>query len=140
MQALPEFRFTSDLRTGIQALDRQHVEWFQALEALRKAVTAGRGERSVAQALAFAVSYTQRHFGDEEAAMAKAGYAGLEAHRTLHAQLAGRLAELTAQHGNEYDAAQEVLALMGGWIREHIADSDLAYVPVLRAGASPPRP
>ena len=38
MQAQPEFRFTSDLRTGIQALDRQHVEWFQALEALRKAV------------------------------------------------------------------------------------------------------
>lgn len=129
----PEFRFTSDLRTGIQAIDRQHVEWFQALEALRKAVAAGRGEKSVAQALAFAVSYTQRHFGDEEAAMARVGFAGLEAHRALHAQLAGRLAELTAQHGDDFDTAQDVLALMGGWIREHIAGADQAYVPALGA-------
>lgn len=131
MQTQPDFRFTSDLRTGIQAIDRQHVEWFQALETLRKAVAAGRGERTVAQALAFAVSYTQRHFGDEEAAMAKAGYAGLAEHRAQHAQLATRLAELTAQHGNDFDCAQEVLALMGGWIREHIAGTDKLYVPAL---------
>jgi hemerythrin len=135
MQAQPEFRFTSDLRTGIQAIDRQHVEWFQALETLRKAVAAGRGERTVAQALAFAISYTQRHFGDEEAAMAAAGYAGLEAHRAEHAKLAARLSELTAQLGSDFDCAQEVLTLMGGWIREHIAASDKAYVPALARGA-----
>ncbi len=133
MQAQQEFRFTSDLRTGIQAIDRQHVEWFQALETLRKAVAAGRGERTVAQALAFAVSYTQRHFHDEEQAMRQAGYADLEAHRAVHAALAARLAELTAQHGDDFDTAQDVLALMGGWIREHIAGSDLAYVPALAA-------
>lgn len=130
-----EFRFTSDLRTGIQALDRQHVEWFQALEALRKAVAMGRGERGVGQALAFAVSYTQRHFGDEEAAMAKAGFAGLADHRAAHAALAAKLSELTAQHGDEFDCAAQVLELMGGWIREHITGVDRQYVPALQAAA-----
>ena len=131
MQDQHAFRFTSDLRTGIQAIDRQHVEWFQALDNLRKAVAGGRGERTVAQALAFAVSYTQRHFGDEEAAMAAAAYPGLPAHRAEHAALAARLAELTAAHGDETDTAHDVLDLMAGWIRGHIATSDRAYVPAL---------
>lgn len=130
---MQEFRFTSDLRTGIQAIDRQHVEWFQALDALRKAVAAGRGERSVTQALAFAVSYTHRHFGDEEAAMARANYAGLAEHRAAHAALVGRLNELTAANGDEFDTAQQVLDLMAGWIRDHIAATDKAYVPALAA-------
>jgi hemerythrin len=130
---MQEFRFTSDLRTGIQAIDRQHVEWFQALETLRKAVAAGRGERSVAQALAFAVNYTHRHFGDEEAAMARANYAGLAEHRATHAVLVARLNELTAANGDEFDTAQQVLDLMGGWIRDHIAATDKAYVPALAA-------
>ncbi len=130
---MQEFRFTADLRTGIQAIDRQHVEWFQALETLRKAVAGGRGERGVGQALAFAVSYTQRHFHDEEAAMAAAGYPGLPAHRDQHAALVARLSELTAQHGDEHDCAAQVLELMSGWIREHIAASDKAYVPTLAA-------
>jgi len=133
MQAQHAFRFTSDLRTGIQAIDRQHVEWFQALDNLRKAVGLGRGERSVAQALAFAISYTQRHFGDEEAAMAAAAYPGLSAHRAEHASLAARLSELTAAHGDEFDTAHEVLDLMAGWIRQHISASDQAYVPALAA-------
>ncbi len=124
-----EFRFTSDLRIGIQAIDRQHVEWFQALETLRKAVAAGRGERTVAQALAFAISYTQRHFRDEEAAMAAAQFPSLEAHRAEHAKLAARLSELTAQLGNDFDCAEEVLRLMGGWIREHISIKDRAFGP-----------
>lgn len=129
------FRFTSELRTGIQAIDRQHVEWFQALEALRKAVAGGGGEAGVAKALAFAVSYTRRHLADEEAAMRAAGYDGLEAHRRLHNALVARLNEITAAHGEDDDAAGAVLALMGGWIREHIMVADLAYVPALKRSA-----
>lgn len=129
---MDEFRFTSDLRTGIQAIDRQHVEWFQALEALRKAVAGGGGEAGVAKALAFAVSYTRRHFADEEAAMRAAAYPGLAEHRKLHDALVSRLNEITAAHGEDGDAASAVLALMGGWIREHIAQADQGYVPALK--------
>lgn len=130
---MEEFRFTSDLRTGIQAIDRQHVEWFQAFESLRKAVSAGGGEAGVAKALAFAVSYTRRHFNDEEAAMRAAGYPDLDRHRSGHNALVARLAELTAQHGQGEDAANAVLELMAGWIRDHIASTDKAYVPALTA-------
>lgn len=132
---MQEFRFTSDLRTGIQAIDRQHVEWFQALEALRKAVAAGGGEAGVGKALAFAVSYTRRHFHDEETAMRAAGYPQLAEHRAAHDALVGRLAEITAAHGEGDDAASAVLELMAGWVREHIAGSDKAYVPALAARA-----
>lgn len=132
---MQEFRFTSDLRTGIQAIDRQHVEWFQALEALRRADVAGGGEAGVAKALAFAVSYTRRHFADEEAAMRAAGYPGLEAHRAQHSALVARISEITAAHGEDGEAAVEVLNLMATWIREHIMGSDKAYVPALAARA-----
>jgi hemerythrin-like metal-binding protein len=128
------FRFTSELRTGIQAIDRQHVEWFQALETLRKAVEAGAGEGGqVGKALAFAVRYTQQHFADEENAMREAGYPGFEAHRALHASLVTKLNELTAAHGDERDVAHEVLGLMSAWITAHIAEADRAYVPSLAA-------
>lgn len=131
--AMEPFRFTTKLRTGLQALDRQHVEWFQALERLRKAVEQGGGEAGVPAALAFAVSYTQRHFAEEEQAMAAAGYAGLETHRRQHADLVTRLCELTAAHGDEEAVAVQVLELMSGWIESHIAGHDLAYVPHLTA-------
>jgi len=34
--------------------------------------------------------------------------------------------------GNDFDCAQEVLTLMGGWIREHISTSDKAFAQVAR--------
>jgi len=129
---MQEFRFTSDLRTGIQAIDRQHVEWFQALEALRKAVAAGGGETGAAKALAFVVSYTRRHFADEEAAMRESAYPDLAEHRKLHDALVARINGITAAHGEGGEAAVQVLDLMAAWIREHIATADQAYVPTLR--------
>jgi hemerythrin len=125
------FRFTTDLRLGIQAIDRQHVEWFQALEHLRKLVEGGGGEAGVPKALAFAVSYTQRHFSDEEAAMRAAKCPDLELHLAEHTKLVNQLCDLTAQHGDDMAVAHQVLDLMAGWARNHIAVHDKAAAPAL---------
>ena len=79
---------------GESIIDEQHRELFALANATLDAML--NHAESVLQRLEEIIHHVQRHFADEEALLAKAGYEELEQHKRLHARLttqAGRLYE-----------------------------------------------
>ncbi len=79
--------------------------------------------------------YVRRHFHDEEAAMERAGYPDLVAHREQHAAFREWLASAEQmQHRGEVAGLLRdgIRAYLRTWLVNHILVSDKAYMPHLK--------
>lgn len=119
--------WTPELSVGLEAVDLQHRELFEAVNRLHDAMQAGKGREELGRVLRFLRDYTDRHFGDEEALMASVSYPGSERHRELHGEFRRRVADLEAlfQQGASM-LSIEVLHLLRDWLVQHIQGEDRA--------------
>jgi hemerythrin-like metal-binding protein len=122
--------WTPALSTGVAALDEQHKAIFQWLAELENA--------SVDQRTLFGVyvvtrlkHYMREHFAAEEAMMKAAGYPELEQHQKEHALFRAKLEELQMKSISE-DISTDTVRFLNHWLTNHIAKSDMAYVPYLK--------
>jgi len=119
---------------GVPSMDAQHRRLFELMNAVYQAF---RGEDAAAleRNLEELVGLARKHLADEEALMAKAGYAELDSHRACHEKL---LAELDA-HVRRYresgrrDALQALLWFLKSWLVDHIYRVDKRYSETLIA-------
>ena len=122
--------WTPDLSTGVPVLDEQHKAIFQWLAELESA--------SAEQRTLFGVyvitrlkHYMREHFAAEEALMKEAGFPGLEEHLAQHAEFRAKLEELQLKSISE-DISTDTVRFLNYWLTNHIAKSDMAYVPYLK--------
>ena len=122
--------WTPDLSTGVPVLDEQHKAIFQWLAELESA--------SAEQRTLFGVyvitrlkHYMREHFAAEEALMKEAGFPGLEEHLAQHAEFRAKLEELQLKSISE-DISTDTVRFLNHWLTNHIAKSDMAYVPYLK--------
>ncbi len=123
--------WTPALSTGVSLLDEQHQAIFQWLAELERAATDERTLFGV-YAITRLKHYMREHFAAEEALMKAAGYPGLAAHIAEHAEFRNRLAELQIKAIGQ-DITPDTVDFLVGWLTNHIARTDMAYVPYLKS-------
>ena len=118
--------WSSDYELGHSIVDAQHRRLFQLYSAVSNAFNRGTGYEVVGPALGRLVSYTQRHFHDEEELMAELGYSGLAEHRKQHEELVRQVGALAADlEQGEPVMIYEVLSFLADWLTNHILDEDM---------------
>lgn len=126
--------WTPALSTGIPLLDEHHKAIFRWLAELESAAAE---ERTLfgAYAITRLKQYVKVHFEAEEALMKSAGYPALVEHMQEHAAFRANLGELHLRSIGE-DVSLATVALLENWLTQHIAKTDMDYIPYLRPPAA----
>ena len=122
--------WTPDLSTGVPKLDEQHKEIFQWLAELENATVEERTLFGV-YVVTRLKHYMREHFAAEEALMRAADYPDLEQHIAQHAEFRAILEELQLKSIGE-DISLDTVRFLNHWLCNHIARTDMAYVPYLK--------
>ena len=126
--------WSPDLETGNAAIDRQHQELFDMVDALVEAYASGKGRQEVEKTMEFLVGYSIKHFADEEKLQKEHGYPDHLRHRGIHIEFRHTVEELVAvllRDGPTDVFIREVYITVGEWLTNHIKGEDFkmaAYV------------
>lgn len=125
-------KWSEELLTHIEEIDRQHKTLFDCLERLENAHN-GKERWSV---LHFAIiemkNFVAVHFSVEEALLRLFDYPLLAPHAAEHRLFEHNLAEIEKKSLG-HDVSHEMIALLRHWLVEHIGKTDHQYVPFLKS-------
>jgi len=128
----PLVRWRRQFETGLEPIDQQHRELFDALARLAEALEAGAPKDQLDEGLAFVARHLIKHCQTEESLMKEAGYPGRIAHANQHQDLVLRVRDLQYRRAKGQDLGLEAGALVGEWLDQHICESDLAMADYLK--------
>jgi hemerythrin len=111
----------------IPAMDDEHQVLIGLMNKLHALHDAGAGGPVLLEALGNLARYTEKHFADEEAYMAKVGYPDLVAHRGIHERLLNRLAELHENCRTTHKLSDDLFVFLKTWLSGHICGVDTKY-------------
>jgi diguanylate cyclase (GGDEF)-like protein/hemerythrin-like metal-binding protein len=117
---------------GEPAIDAQHRELFDLANTLIDTMSGRPAERAaVNEALMRLIAHVDRHFRDEEALLAKAGYTHLESHVRAHNHLRERALELKrAADEGKVSFGEVVDFLANEVVARHLFTADRDYFPL----------
>lgn len=124
------YMWDKDLETGNEAIDRQHKELLARLNMLLKACRDGQGKAEAEQTMEFLLSYTIKHFADEEKVQREINYPAYLDHRQRHnefKQTALDLARELRESGSCEDFAGKICVVIGEWLIHHIRGDDFRF-------------
>ena len=124
------------LVTGVPAIDQQHQQLFERLDALLHAIRRGSSRDEVGRTLSFLFDYVQTHFAAEEGLMHDTSYPGYPEHKAEHEAFARELDALQAEYRRDGPSPSLVLRVNGrftAWLRDHVHRVDRALADHLRA-------
>jgi hemerythrin-like metal-binding protein len=127
--------WTPALETKNKEIDSQHKQIFRLTSSLAEACTRGQGADVLGGALDFLVSYTIRHFADEEALQIRCQYPGFEAHKKAHEEFTKTIAALAGQYkssGSSEKLLEDVNSVLVHWLIQHIQQEDFKIAAYLR--------
>jgi hemerythrin-like metal-binding protein len=124
-------RWREPIETGLDPIDRQHRELFQALDRLDEALRTPSSAR-VDEELAFMAQHTIRHCQTEETLMKDAAFPGRVAHADQHQELIREIRDLQYRRTRGLATDPEVVEVLGSWLEQHIQESDRAYADHLK--------
>jgi hemerythrin-like metal-binding protein len=127
--------WTTELETGNKTIDSQHKQIFRLTSSLAEACTRGQGAEVLGSALNFLVSYTIRHFADEEALQVQYGYPDLEAHKRFHEDFKKTIAALADRYknsGSSEKLLEDVNSVLVHWLVQHIKQEDFKIAAYIR--------
>ena len=121
--------WTPDLNTGIEIIDKQHMQIVDYINQLE-----GQHDRKlIGHILDELVDYTQSHFSFEESLTEEAGYKLLKPHKEVHKVFIKRVAEYQQRFKSGEDIAAEIEKLLSSWLVNHIKRDDADYVSSVKA-------
>jgi hemerythrin len=128
------FKWSEDLSTGIHDIDAQHIALIGQFNDLIAACSQKKGHEEVGRFLTFLTGYVNRHFDDEERAMARNVYDGIEAHIKEHEQYRRQLARLKddVKRGTTDQVVSDAVWVAANWFLSHIKRTDQAMAAALR--------
>jgi len=125
--------WSSRFETGIELIDTQHKELFEAVNKLADSFRAGLAWVQVKESMEFLEQYTFEHFQTEERFMREMDYPGLASHQTEHANLMAKVRDLKLRLANGEPVTMDVTIFFVDWLKQHINDVDMAYVDFVKA-------
>jgi len=135
---MPIMTWDSSLDIGVHEMNREHQDILDAMNAIYDASLAGKKGDAINAMVAHLGAATTRHFRDEEAFMARIGYADLDNHKRIHAKLLRDFAThqiATQEAGGKPSAA--FFQFLRLWLAAHIKCIDLKYAEHSRRSANP---
>lgn len=128
---MPLMQWTIDLSVGHTEIDDQHKQWIDIYNTAHERITSGAIDRLSSlghEILHEMIAYTKYHFAFEEEFMEDVEYSGLEDHKLLHDQFAGKLDHLArrSQQG-ELILNSDIIAMIRQWLFEHIIYEDRKF-------------
>ena len=127
--------WTSDLDTGIKAIDDQHKQIVEYINALHDAQQQ-HDKSNTGIIIGQLVDYTVQHFADEEAMLEGAGDPLIEQHKAIHRRFVDKVSQMQARHEMGVDTTAELLKMLEVWLFSHILYHDHGYVKVVKASLS----
>lgn len=131
--AKPPVGWRRQLETGLEPLDRQHRDLFEALARLAGAVEAGAPTARLEEELAFLARHLIKHCQTEETLMREAGFPGRVAHASQHQDLVHQVRDLQYRQAKGQSPDLDALSRIGIGLDQHICESDLAMAGYLKA-------
>ncbi|MFT3849393.1 MAG: diguanylate cyclase [Propionivibrio sp.] len=120
---------------GDATIDRQHQDLFIHANALLAAMFSDTPLTDIAACVDRLIAEIVEHFKDEEAILAKAGFAGFERHALLHRQLVERAAELAGLfHSEKLGLGELFQFLASDVVARHMLVEDRKYFSLFRPG------
>ena len=122
-------QWSSDLETGIRAIDLQHEELIGMLNELDAAHSGGCAQSVLGDVLQRLGTYVIFHFGTEESLMAGLPHneTHVRQHRQEHAAFIEKLSGMRAQTQDDGTKTMEALIdYLNEWLYQHILKSDRA--------------
>lgn len=124
-------RWTDDLNTGIDVIDKQHmriVDYINELEGIH----GSRDRDAVGRILDDLMDYTLSHFAFEESLQEEAGYEYAKPHKKVHELFARRVGQYLDRYRMGGEVAGEIHGLLRTWLISHIKHDDADYVAAVR--------
>lgn len=121
------FTWNPELETGYATIDMQHKELIKTINDLLTACQQGYAADKVNQTIDFLLSYTKKHFGEEEALQQKSHYPDYTNHRQYHQGFVKVVMELSAelkQSGPNPAIVIKIIRNVGDWLFNHIQQED----------------
>jgi len=121
--------WTDDLSTGSAAIDDQHKELFDRINALLEACRKGKGKGEVSQVIGFLDEYVITHFSAEEKYMETHHYPEIAKHKALHREFMDNFEDLKQELEDEGPGVHLVVKtnqLVVQWLLDHIRKVDKA--------------
>jgi hemerythrin-like metal-binding protein len=129
-------RWRRQFETGLEPIDQQHRELFEALARLAGDLAAEAPRGQVDEGLAALARHLIKHCQTEETLMKVAGFADRIVHANQHQDLVLQVRDLQYRRTKGQELGLEAVASVGKWLDHHICESDLAmagYLKTLRA-------
>ena len=123
--------WSDEYKIGIDSVDEDHQNLFNAANELYEAVRRREGHKTVMMTFNILTNYIHEHFAREEELMARAGYSGLAAHKQLHASFI----QAFFSTKQSYMAAPKIfdfngfLEFLRKWLVHHVLEEDKKYAP-----------
>jgi len=120
--------WSDELSVGVSALDDDHQELFDGLEALKVAMSETSDPGVHGAALSRLAESTRAHFSHEEEMMKAVKYPGQALHAASHQHLTEKLGAFVARHCRGGHAMNEhSLKFLNDWLIHHIQTDDLRF-------------
>jgi hemerythrin len=129
------FQWTEELGTGIDDIDRQHIELISQVNTLLAACNDAKGRDEIGKFLTYMGEYVAFHFAAEEREMTGSRYPGLAQHEQEHEAFKKRIADLKRSFLEQGASTSVVLMTVrsaGEWLVGHIMNTDKAMAGFLR--------
>jgi len=124
--------WTSDLNTGIEVIDKQHMRIVDFINQMETAHNS-QDKALTGQVLEDCVDYTLSHFAFEESLQEEAGYKYCKPHKKVHELFIRRVSEYRDRFRQGDDVTVELHALLARWLVNHIKRDDADYVAAVKA-------
>lgn len=134
MAAVPElFPWSEKLSLGIGAIDDQHKELVSLVNQLHRAMKVQSGAREAETILNKLAEYTVYHFSFEEKLFDKYRYPQAGPHKKIHQELVATVSSFQKDlQAGKAGLSMELMNFLMSWLKEHILQTDRAYVSHLK--------
>ena len=121
-------------RTDIEEIDLQHRQLFHLLDALLEARRDPEIDVDFKAIVKELIDYAFNHFQTEERLFKEHDYENAEAHIALHTGFVNELTNIKDRvEAGDPTVSADVVEFLKGWLINHIAGSDMAYVSVIKS-------
>ncbi len=124
-------KWTDDLNTGIDVIDKQHMRIVDYINDLENAHQK-QDKEATARVLDDLVDYTLSHFAFEESLQEEAGYKYCKPHKKVHELFVRRVNEYVERFKSGDDVTAEIHKLLSSWLINHIKRDDADYVAAVK--------
>lgn len=112
---------------NVPEMDREHQAIIACMNKLHGLSQSAAPAAQLQRALDDLVSVTVKHFADEEAYMARIGFADLPRHKLVHKSLLDKVVSYKTGFEANGSLGDEFFAFLKFWLKAHICGIDIKY-------------